>query len=804
MRLTHCLGLFILLQVFSCQAPPPAEEADHLLPLLESSPSIAGKTDFAATPYVTAGDRLYLVGHQDGTFPDLGWHVKGEMGGIWNHPVKLMDGFVAQIEQAGTTQCLNQADQFTNYPFGSVLQYDAPIPALQVQQLQFVPDGKEAIVIEYTLKNTGTTPLSFQFNWNAMVDLRPVWLGERTGMIDGPDQITWDAATSTFTAKDSLNDWYTAWRANTTIQSHEIGSTVCDFERLGMGANAALSIAIELEAQGQQTIQLVVAGSNDNQAAAIATLQSVQRSATQLLLAKQQRYQKLAAQTQLTIPNPQIQQAFEWVKYNTDWLVRDVPGIGRGLSAGIPDYPWWFGCDNTYSLQGVLATGRADLAYSTLELIKMLSDSTNGNGRIIHEASTNGAVFNPGNINETPHFSSMVWTMYEWTGDKAFLERYYPLVVQGLDWLLSANDADGNFLADGFGMMEIHGLDSEMIDVAVYSQQGFEAAAKMAGVLGDDVQQTKFEQIAMQLQHKINTDFWVADFNSYADFIGTTTEALHLIDDAIVRADTLGKPWAVEELKATKAKIASYPPDQKQGFVLYHNWVVNTPMEMGIADPEKARLALETGAQFVNPFGVFVTGIDRDESAGSDDDSFAARKKIFSYVGAVMTLPTGVQAIAENNYGNPDKALEYLERMVSSFSYALPGSMYEVSPDFGMIAQAWNVYALTVPIVQQFFGIQPKAYAKLVTLQPQFPAAWKKGQLENVPVGDNELTVRIKATTEGETIAWSQTKDWSIRLQFPKGKYTQWTTNGKTVEIQSDERWDYATFTESEVTLTLQ
>ena len=53
--------------------------------------------------------------------------------------------------------------------------------------------------------------------------------------------------------------------------------------------------------------------------------------------------------------------------------------------------------------------------------------------------------------------------------------------------------------------------------------------------------------------------------------------------------------------------------------MLHHNWVVNTPMEMGIADPEKAVLALETARNFVNPFGMFVTGIDRDESAGADE-----------------------------------------------------------------------------------------------------------------------------------------------------------------------------------------
>ena len=71
-----------------------------------------------------------------------------------------------------------------------------------------------------------------------------------------------------------------------------------------------------------------------------------------------------------------------------------------------------------------------------------------------------------------------------------------------------------------------------------------------------------------------------------------------------------------------------------------------------------------------------------------------------------MTLPTGVQAVAENNYGRPDKALDYLKRMTRTFGYALPGSIYEVSPDFGMMTQAWNLYSYAIPIVGQFFGIQ--------------------------------------------------------------------------------------------------
>ena len=55
--------------------------------LFESAEKIVGKSEYLASLYAAAGDKLYMVEHQDGTFPDLGWHVQGEMGGVWCHPI---------------------------------------------------------------------------------------------------------------------------------------------------------------------------------------------------------------------------------------------------------------------------------------------------------------------------------------------------------------------------------------------------------------------------------------------------------------------------------------------------------------------------------------------------------------------------------------------------------------------------------------------------------------------------------------------------------------------------------------------
>ncbi|HSJ67103.1 MAG TPA: hypothetical protein VK921_05500, partial [Anditalea sp.] len=402
-----------------------------------------------------------------------------------------------------------------------------------------------------------------------------------------------------------------------------------------------------------------------------------------------------------------------------------------------------------------------------------------GNGRIVHEVSTNGVVFNPGNINETPQFASLIWFVYQWTGDKAFLQKYFPTIKKGIVWLMEENDQDGNLFPDGYGMMEIHGLESEMIDVATYTQAAFEDAAQMAAVLGDRALAENYKNTADRLKIKINEEFWVPRSNSYADFIGTASEALHLVDAAIIRADTLEKPWAVEELKEIKKELSTLPPNRKQGFVVFHNWVVNTPMEMGIADHDKAIIALDKAKKYTNPFGVFVTGIDRDEASDKQDGSFKGGK-VFTYTGAVMTLPTGVQAIAENNYGRPDEALDYLQRMTRSFSFALPGSIYEVSPDYGMMAQAWNLYSYAVPIVTQFFGIRPDAGNKIVRISPMMPADWNEAKIEKVIIGDNVLDLSYKKTGNEVYLEINQQqKDWDIDISYPKGKYTNWEVKGE-------------------------
>lgn len=777
------LQLILLIQIVVLQLN--AQQKKDIHTLFNHVEFITGKTDKLNTHYNTAGDKLYMIGHQDGSFPDIGWHVKGEMGGIWKHPIKLLDGFEAIIYEGNEIKKLDKATSFHNYPFGNKHVYEGFSDNVDVERYQVVPDQLGAIYIEYLFKNKTNQPIEFQFEIKAISNLMPVWLGERTGMVDSKDQTSFDAQNNYWVVKDKENPWYVVYGSTIkTTQAKELSSKTSKPNT----STTSTTYTITIQPNDQYSIPFLIAGSSKNKEEALTQYQRLKENSYNLINQKKQRVLELDQSATLTLNDKEIETTFRWLKYNSDWLAIEVDGIGKGVVAGLPDYPWWFGGDMVYTLRGLITTGRKDLVYSTIDLIHAVSEKNNGNGRIIHEVSTNGSVYNLGLISETPQFASLIWDIFCWTGDITFLKKYFPTIEKGLEWLLKENDLDGNLIADGHGMMEIQGLDSEMIDVAAYAQRAFAEGAKMARLLGKKELAEAYEMKAIALKEKINTIFWDESFDSYADFIGTKEQALKLTDEAIQRAEKLNNKWAVEELKATKEKIKSEKSNEKKSFVLYHNWVVNTPMETGVADKGKALSALNTAQKFTNPYGMFVTGIDKNEKADQVEDSYAAttNKDEFTYTGTVMTLPTGVQIVAENNYGRPDEAYKLLKKVTKTFSYALPGSMYEVSPDYGMMTQAWNIFAYGEPIIEQFFGIHPSAYKKEINLKPMLPEALTEGKIQDLIIGNNKISVGFSTTSFNNSFSVQQEMtDWVIYFSQPKGKYKKWIVNNKVIQPKS-------------------
>ena len=736
-----------------------------------AAPVMAGLSSHGRTgskPYVTAGTRTYVIGTQDGNFPDLGEHLPGEMGGVWLHPIKLIDGFQATVSEAnGREAALSTAVDFTTYPYGNRFDYGPRLDSLEVERFQFSPDGRAGFVVQYELRNTAGRARALTFELAVKTDLRPVWFSERLGITDAPDTAGWEPASRTFVARDTGHPWFCVWGAAGTVDARPVAHPPPIATR-GMGTTTASRYTFSVRAHGTSTLTFVFAGSDSGRGAAVETYRVLARDHAKLLAEQKAHYASLLARARVTLPDRRLQQVYDWVKVNNQWLVREVPDIGRGINGGLMEYPWWFGTDAGYTLQAVAATGNFDVARETLRLLRKYSMKTNGNGRIIHEVTTNGGVVNPGNTQETAQFIMAVSTVFDWTGDVAFAREMYPAMKQGLQWLLTDMDQNHDRFPEGYGIMEVSGLNAELIDVAVYTQQALVATARIARVLGEPPAAARYEQQAEDLKARINERFWAEDEGSYGDFYGSRAQAVSAAEGAIRQIRLKGDSALTERdrelIRFYQGLGRRYAelPDSSRAWLTNKNWVIATPMEVGIAPQERAVGLLEKiRRENVGPYGPYLSAVERQ---------------------AMMTISTGVQAVAEARYGRIDQSLWYVGRIVETFNRTLPGSINEMMPDYGCFAISWTSYGVMVPLIEYVFGIRPDAVHRTVVLDPQAPSGWEAMSIEDVAVGANALSFSRRTTAKGiEYEVESRESGWTFVLHDKAAPGARYYVNGKPV-----------------------
>ncbi|MGE5728494.1 MAG: amylo-alpha-1,6-glucosidase, partial [Gemmatimonas sp.] len=632
--------LFALLAFSS--ARPLSSQGDYAAPILAG---ISNHGRNAAQPYVTAGDRAYLIGTQDGNFPDMGGHLTGEMGGLWLHPIKLIDGFWAEVTDVATNErvALKQDSEFINYPYGNLFRYAPVLNGVRIERFQFSPEGQPGVIVRYTFENSTDRARHLSVQLSVKTDLRPVWFSEHLGITDARDTAAWSSTNHFFVARDAKRNWFCVWGATPSGGAHAVAQP-SPIATQGNGVTAASIYGISVEPHGSATLTLVIAGSTTNREAAVDAYRYLMRHSATLEAKNVAHYASLINRARVRIPDQRLQEVYNWSRINMEWLVRKVPGIGRGLGAGLMEYPWWFGTE-TYSLQALAATGDFELAKQDLRLLDTQSMKANGNGRILHELTTNGGVVNPGNTQETAQFIMTVGRVVDWSGDVDFAREMYPAMIRGIHWLLEDRDQNRDLFPEGYGITEILGLNAEVIDVAVYTQQALEATAHVSAVLGKSAAATHYEQLASELKAKINRKFWLEDERSYGDFYGSRLQAMNTAegsvkqirlkgDSNLTRSDTNLIRY-YERLKQDFSKM----PDTSRAWITNKNWVITTPMEVGIAPRARAIEALDKiRKDNVGEYGPYLSAVDRQ---------------------AMMTISTGAQAVSEGNYGRSDEALWY-------------------------------------------------------------------------------------------------------------------------------------------------
>jgi len=749
------------------------------------SPTLSVSSQLDLRRYAASGDRAYELGTEDGRYPAMGFHTRGEMGGIWTPPIKLLDGIWFGING----QWIGPATRFTS-GFGYVQMALPTTGGVQISRTDFVPDGRRAV--EFGLTLTSSNSASFELNVDAHSELMSAYPWGFTTpnqlQFNLPDTAAFNSNQLVFqevgtppVANATAHSW--AAVVGTTSLTPASGTTGsafrgpqdppvicpaspgpdqfrCDDTAYGKGMGGELTYTLKLHAKTSQTVWFTVAGSDQGLSAAQTEYQAASANPASELQAKVAARLALDSQTQVSLPgDPTLAASVTWSKQDLADLTQQADNVNvrpteqgtvypapvgslssiRFEGAGFPDYPWMFATDQEYTMFALLAAGQFTTAEDGLRSLAEVSDiANNKSGKVVHETVTDGSVYfglndEPGDLDETAKFPDAVAMVWRWTGDSSFRDELYGFTVRNLQYLVNLTSSDDDLWPDGSGNVESNVLGADAVDVAVYTIRGLLDLADMAASKHDSATEHWALNHAAAMERAFQGAWWLPNIPQYADSLNDPSN------------QPLMERW----------------------------WTGVTPMEAelysgGVQQPGLApsadalpALALRETSCYSGQYGMYVEG-----APGCDPGTYTMTKAQVAY-----TLNTGVMAVALGNYGllGPSDQQRYTDDLAQLQIGSVeeqPGAMPEIgpSPDFtaninqpfnerSSLNQAWGTYGVLWPVVHQQLGVDPQLGDGLLEVLPNVPSGQSTVSGTAIRVGTG--TIDVTATHSGNT--WTTT-----------------------------------------------
>jgi hypothetical protein len=727
-------------------------------------PTRSTTTNLSEKRYVAAGDRAYVVGVQDGTFPPIGWHITGTMGGVWSHPLKLLESYTISIGGSA----MPAAQQFTSGP--GFVQLNFPVTdSLQVTRTEFSPDGLPVVLVGLTIQNTGSQDVTTTLGFQAVSKILMAYPWSSTtptsDQLDQQDNVQFDPLISGLTFSEPNQPWYAMVGGRATEQGTKDSVRFTGASGLGTApdkeATGQLSWQLTIASGSTVKIWFAVSGTHIVKGEAYAALFAGLAGADNLLSQKINERLGVLALSNATIPDQTVQDAFTWAKLNLanmrrivlDAQIRNTQEgtvypspiaefpLLTGFGAGYPDYPWFFGTDGCYTTFPMVAAGQWETAENHLNLVRSVSQVVNGStGKVLHEIVTNGCIYygtvaQPGDTNETAEFATAVATVWRWSGDNNFRDQNYDFIKAGLQYLETTLDTYPDGWPEGAGMVEATGMGAKKLDVAVYTIRALNDLAEMATSKGDTATANWASGLAKQLSAKFDHDWWDISLGLYADSLALN----HAVPT---------DPGAT---------LGTAPITQLEQYY----WTNATPMETSFAPAAHAAIAfpqLESSV-FTGTTGYYQQG-QTNGVAGTLQAS---------------ALNTGVMAVAEANYGRMDESLRYLEFIASELDTEQPGAFPELfdSPDYqyfqaftgrAMVMQAWSSYGVEWPVIYHYLGIRPDVPSGQLSVVPELPPAWPSLSVSNLRVGNGTIAVSAQQSGSQYTTTLNASPGYTVEI----------------------------------------
>lgn len=605
-------GFFSQINVYRTGRVLPAlrlQKREPNIQTLRFGPITIRKVERTSPNFLMSGRKIYEYGMQDGSFPRLG--RENEQGGVWCHPIKLLDGFSFVVREAGErTVVLNGASRFA-HDFASC-RFDYVRNDIEFSRQDFAAEDQPALFSTLLLHNAASRCRTLLVDFSALVDLRPSWGSELPSPLG--TVLDYDQGSVRASEKAAEGRWAVVFGSNRLPTQQKI-----------VDRRATLTYLVSLRAHGDLKLRFLIVGEHEKGvAAAVSRFQALFSRGDKMLTAKRQYYRdRCLGGVRFSCSDQAVAQAFLCAKSNVLMSVMDRRPFfpSTYIAAGFPIYTWLFGCDSCYSTQGIASAGFRDEARGTLDCLLRYAAQAN---RAAHEVASDGRLLGFDHVQETPQLVLACCRHYLWTRDRTFLKKSFPICKAIIANILNSTNPNKDGYLEGPALMEEQGMGPIRLESVCYLYAAYQSLAVMAEALGEPGSE-EYRLEATLLKQRFNRDWW----------------------------NPVEKMWACSLQKDHRQTMDNY-------------WSVIFPQQVEIADNEKARIALKRICkEWVNDRWGYVAQLAPDISgsgAGIIQNNECALT-LFQYGNADL----GTELLRLSAKG----PLE--ERMLGAFDETLPG-----------------------------------------------------------------------------------------------------------------------------------
>ena len=501
------------------------------------------------------------------------------------------------------------------------------------------------------------------------------------------------------------------------------------------------SLRLGVTAKGRDSKVVVIAASMQGRAEAQSNYQHLAASYGDLLRESAQYYSDYLDRTvNLTLPDKQLQQAYDWSRISVIQGLATNPFLGTGLVAGYrtsgtsqrPGFAWFFGRDSLWTSFALNSAGDFATTRTALEFVgKFQRDD----GKIPHEISQ-GASFVPwfkdfpygyASADATPLYIIAANDYAVRSGDVEFARQKWDSLWKAYEFLRSTYDAQNFPQNFGFGHGWVEGGPLLPVKTEFYQSglglEALRALANLASLAGKADVSKELQSAFDRQKPAFNQTFWSPEKKAFA----------FALDQQSRRMDELSV-------------------------------LTTVPMWFGLTDPDKTEATIQQLAA-------------ADQQSDWGMRIISNRSPLYNgsgyHFGSVWPLFTGWASVGEYRYHQAfpayanlrANALLALDGSLGHVAEVLSGDYYQPlstnSPH-----QIWSAAMVVSPILRGMLGIETDVQSHTLRFVPHVPAEWRSFSVDNLRLGATTLALSYQRLPGVMTLEVKRTGSADCTLDF--------------------------------------